>query len=129
VGVTLFAALGAHAPAASRAVAPALAAQIGADESPAAAAAASAAFERCFVRQSRAHDPTATVAGCRGPGSQANPAIAAAARGALRQNFTHAFQIATTFNIAAVALTLLLAPLLAPRARGRRVSQTPAPTS
>jgi hypothetical protein len=128
VGVALFAALGSNAGPASRAVTPRLTGDLRAAGFPAEAVpTATRHFQQCFQARARAHDPTVPAPGCDFSATPVSAAFQDGARGALRRNFTHAFQVATLVNIAAVAITLLLALLLSPRTAEIRVS--PAPVS
>jgi hypothetical protein len=127
VGVALFAALGANADRASGAVAPALRQELRAHGFPPKAVPfAVAHFQHCFDARARAHDPTVAPPGCDFGATAYSPVFGASARQAVRSNFTHAFQVGTLVNIAAVAITLLLATRLAPQragARQRRLAQ------
>jgi predicted MFS family arabinose efflux permease len=127
VGVALFAALGANADRASGAVAPALRQELRAHGFPPKAVPfAVAHFQHCFDARARAHDPTVAPPGCDFGATAYSPVFGANARQAVRSNFTHAFQVGTLVNIAAVAITLLLATRLAPQragARQRRLAQ------
>jgi EmrB/QacA subfamily drug resistance transporter len=129
VSVALFAALGDNAGTAGRTVVP----QLRQDLRQAGFAAQASPFairhfEDCFSARARAHDPTVAPPGCRFGTTAYSPVFAASARSATRRNFTHAFEIATLVNIAAVAITLLLALLLAPR-RAALTRVSPAPVT
>ena len=126
VGVALFAAVGGNAERASAAAAPQLRQDLRAHGFPALALPfAVRHFRHCFEARARAHDPTVAPRGCDFGRTRYSQVFAASARRALRNNFSHAFQLGTLVNIAAVAITLLLATRLAPRRAARLETASP----
>src|SRR5205085_12280127 len=121
-----FAAVGGNAERASAAAAPQLRQDLRAHGFPAQALPfAVRHFQHCFEARARAHDPTVAPRGCDFGRTRYSSVFATSANQALRSNFSHAFQLGTLVNIAAVAITLLLATWLAPR-RARIESTAPA---
>ncbi|MGN9911282.1 MFS transporter [Phytohabitans sp. LJ34] len=109
-GVVLFGALGSYAPNAAADATPQLQTSlVAAGAPPAQAEAATASFTDCFVRQSRASDPTATPPGCPQPDGGA---FEAAAESALATNFNRAVQWTVAAVLVGVILTFLLVFLL-----------------
>lgn len=108
IGILFFGVASDRAPDGAREAAPALRAAL-IDSGRPDPAGAVAGFERCFVRQVRAKDPTATPRGCPAPSAtpKARP-FAAAAADASARTFGQTLQWTLLYEIAAFALAGLL---------------------
>ncbi|MCG5447219.1 MFS transporter [Micromonospora sp. NIE79] len=113
-GVVLFGTLGSYSGTAAEKASPELQASlVAAGLPPAEASAATTTFADCFIRQSRASDPTATPPGCAdsAPGPVGEAFDSAATR-ALETNFNRAVQWTVGAVLIGVILTFLLVYLL-----------------
>ena len=104
VGIFFFGLLSGHAGAAAHAARTRLPAAV--------PAAAAAHFEECFVRQSKAPDPSVTPPGCSVPAGADPSAFATAAAYGRRANFVHAFERTLLYEVAVFLLAALLVSFL-----------------
>ena len=123
IGLVLFGVLGGNAPDAAQRESAALSRALTASGVPAGqAAAATAGFERCFVLQTRAPDPSAIPVGCAAPSTATaatRAAFAAAGRQAGRNNFLHAIERTLIFEIIVFGAACLISRRLPKVAAGQ----------
>ena len=130
IGLVLFGVLGAHAPDAARAeTGPLSRALVAAGLPVGAADQATAGFERCFVLQAKAPDPSVTPPGCAAPSTAtaaARAAFASAGRQANKDNFRYAIERTLIFEILVFGAACLISRLL-PKVEAGQLGQARPP--
>ncbi len=125
IGLILFGLLGGNAATAARQETPRLTQALGS----AATSAGVQRFEDCFVRRTKARDPSVVPTGCAlQPGAQA-AAFRAASERARKANFLHAVERTLLFEVGIFVVALLLTralPTVAPSAASSPVGAAPA---